>query len=233
MTPEIRLSVALVTRNRPESLRRCLASLRAQDPQPWEIVISDDSLDAFVEETQAVAKEFRARYVPGPRRGLYANRNAVARACRGTHVRSMDDDHTFPSGHFAQCLAAVQSRPEALWTTGEQSDINGEFFAFQPRANQLHPSGVGCPVSQPNDNWAIADGATVFPRTVFTEGRGFVEEFGFGSAYLEFGALLYSMGWRSCCIPDAYVEHHAEAATVVRSAAPSRLFASICYNLHF
>ena len=45
MSAAIRLSVALLTRNRPESLRRCLASLRAQDCQPSEIIVSDDSDD--------------------------------------------------------------------------------------------------------------------------------------------------------------------------------------------
>ncbi|MFM6022178.1 MAG: glycosyltransferase family 2 protein, partial [Dolichospermum sp.] len=39
----ILLSIALVTRNRPESLERCLKSLRSQNVQPFEVVISDDS----------------------------------------------------------------------------------------------------------------------------------------------------------------------------------------------
>ena len=40
---ETRLSVALVTRNRPASLERTLKSLRAQSVQPWNVIISDDS----------------------------------------------------------------------------------------------------------------------------------------------------------------------------------------------
>lgn len=96
MTQDIRISVALVTRNRPESLRRCLTSLRAQDVQPWEVVISDDSDDH--ESALALAKEFGVRHVLGPKRGLYGNRNSSALACEGTHIRTMDDDHTFPPG---------------------------------------------------------------------------------------------------------------------------------------
>jgi hypothetical protein len=37
VNPSVRLSVALVTRNRPESLDRCLASVRAQGVKPWEV----------------------------------------------------------------------------------------------------------------------------------------------------------------------------------------------------
>jgi len=47
-----------------------------------------------------VTLEYGGRYIKGPSRGLYANRNSVARACSGTHIRTMDDDHEFTSDHF-------------------------------------------------------------------------------------------------------------------------------------
>jgi hypothetical protein len=145
----------------------------------------------------------------------------------------MDDDHTFPEGHMATCIEAVRRDPSALWTTGERSFVDGEYFAFAPMANQLHPSGVGCAVSDPDNNWAVADGATIYPRKVFDDNFRFVEVFGFGSTYLEFGALLYSRGWRSRCIPTAFIEHHASKLTLDRHAPLNHLFASVCYNLHF
>ena len=231
MSAAIRLSIALVTRHRPESLRRCLASLRAQDSQPAEIIVSDDSDDPSV--AAATAEEFGARHVVGPRRGLYANRNAAALTCRGTHIRTMDDDHTFPPGHLRLCLEAVRREPRSVWTCGERGFLDGKVHAFTAHAAQLHPSGAACAVADPDDNWAIADGATIYPREIFARGFHFVEEFGYGSAYLEFGALLYARGWRSRCIPEAFIEHHAEAAAQNRRAPLSCLYASLCYNLHF
>ncbi len=233
----IQLSVALVTRNRPESLRRCLRSLRTQNPQPCEVIVADDSDAIFAPDAAALATAYDCRYVTGPRRGLYANRNCAARACRGTHVRTMDDDHTFPDGHFARCLAAVHSDPRAVWTTGETSYLNGLHYDTATTANQLHPSGVGCAVSNPDDNWAIADGSTIYPREVFARGLWMVEEFAYGSSYLEFGALLHRCGYRSRCIRGALVEHYIDPETIRRQrdprTAPSRLFASLCYNLCF
>jgi glycosyltransferase involved in cell wall biosynthesis len=230
---EIRVSVALVTRNRPDSLRRCLASLRGQSAQPFEVLVSDDSDAAFSEKTRAVADEFSCRYQPGPRSGLYANRNAAALACKGTHIRTMDDDHTFPPGHFAACLAAVKSDPAAVWTTGETGYVDGVFQGRSERATQLHPSGVGGPVADPDDNWAVADGSTIYPAAVFASGLRMVEEFGFGSAYLEFGAFLRAHGFRSRCVPDALVEHHARSADLARDDFESRLFSCLCFNLWF
>ena len=233
MTTAIQLSVALVTRNRPESLQRCLASLRAQDSQPFEVVVSDDSDPSSAPATREIARRFGCRYVPGPRRGLYANRNAAALQCVGTHVRTMDDDHTFPSGHFSLCQAALQRDPCAIWTTGETCYIDGQLYVQTATALQLHPSGVGTPVSDPDDNWAIADGSTIYPREIFTRGLRMVEAFGFGSSYLEFGAYLYRRGYRSRCLPGAKVEHHADLNTVRRSSHEACLYASLCYTLYF
>lgn len=231
MSTPLQLSIALVTRHRPESLRRALTSLRAQDAQPFEIVISDDSDDPAA--AAEIAREFGARHVAGPRRGLYANRNAAALACGGTHIRTMDDDHTLPPGHLRLCLEAVEREPQAVWTCGEKSFLDGKPNTFTEHAAQLHPSGAAHAVKDPDDNWAIADGATIYPREVFQRGFRFIEEFGYGSSYLEFGALLYARGWRSRCIPGAFVEHHDQAVAQSRRAPLSCLYASLCYNLHF
>src|SRR3954451_20622301 len=75
---EIRQSVALVTRNRPESLERTLRSVKSQDVQPWELVISDDSSEEYAPRVAEIVATFGARYIRGPQRGLYANRNHVA-----------------------------------------------------------------------------------------------------------------------------------------------------------
>lgn len=233
MNAPIRLSVALLTRNRTASLCRCLASLRVQDAQPWEIVISDDSDPPQAELNKAIAGEFGARHVPGPRRGLYANRNLAALACEGTHIRTMDDDHTFPPDHFARCLDAVSRAPMSVWACGEMSYLDGAHHAPPGPALQLHPSGVGGPVSDPDDNWAIADGSTIYPREVFASGLRMVEDFGYGSSYLEFGAYLYRHGFRSRLLRETWAEHHAEAATLGRSDIRDRLFASLCFNLYF
>jgi glycosyltransferase involved in cell wall biosynthesis len=235
MSADIRISVALVTRNRPASLRRCLTSLRAQNAQPSEIIISDDSDE--VSAGLALATEFGARHLVGPRRGLYANRNAAALACTGTHIRTMDDDHTFPEGHMDACLAAVRGDPKAIWTTGETSYVDGQLYGTAPTASQLHPSGLGGPVANVDDNWAIADGSTIFPASVFARGYRMVEDFAFGSSYLEFGAFLYRRGYRSCCMSGIVVEHHANLETLQRGRSPavvaSWMFASLCFNLHF
>jgi glycosyltransferase involved in cell wall biosynthesis len=231
MDRQILLSVALITRNRPGSLENAIASLRGQDEQPFEIVVSDDSDDEFVSEIKTIAQRFGCRYRRGPRRGLYANRNFAALDCTGTHIRTMDDDHVLPTHHLAQCLAAVRQEPEAIWTTGEMGFLNGQSVGIAETATQLGPAGVGEAILRHDDNWGIADGSTIYPREVYDRGFRIVEDFGFGSSYLEFGALLYNCGWKCRCVVGAFVEHRA--ISLSRPDPLSLCFASICFNRYF
>jgi glycosyltransferase involved in cell wall biosynthesis len=231
-----RVSIALVTCNRSEQLNSCLESVRSQNVQPWEIVVSDDSTGAESLKTAEVAQKWGCRYVQGPRRGLYANRNFAALACQGSHIRTMDDDHILPPGHLALCQEAIAHDPDAIWTTGEVGFVQQQFSGKAETAQQLCPAGVGANVTDLDDNWAIADGSTIYPRSIFEQGYRLLEDYRYGSSYLEFGAFLYYRGFRSRCIRGAYVEHYADNATVNRydpEAVESWFFASLCYNLYF
>ncbi|WP_204103348.1 MULTISPECIES: glycosyltransferase family 2 protein [Spirulina sp. CCY15215] len=232
---EIRLSIALLTRNRPDSLNRCLQSLRSQNRQPFEVVISDDSDPQWTNAIKEVADRWDCRYIKGSQRGLYANRNHAALACHGTHIRTMDDDHILPPGHLQQCLDAIAIDPQAIWTTGELGFIDGKFYKKVAVANQLSASGTGIGITNPDNNWGIADGSTIYPRLIYDRGFRAIEEYNYGESYLEFGAYLYMNGFHSRCISGAYIEHYAESETITRrpvSMYESRLYSSICYNLY-
>ncbi len=233
----VKLSIALPTRNRPDSLNLSLESLRAQSYQPFEVIVSDDSDPQYQPMVEKIAQDWQCQYIVGPRRGLYANRNNAALACSGSHIRTMDDDHRFPAEHLATCIEAVQSDPQSIWTTGETSFLNGDFYGTTAVANQLHPAGVGETACDLDNNWAIADGSTIYPATVFTSDHRMVEWYGYGPSYLEFGAYLYSRGFKSRCVRNAVIYHLVETATLHRldtvEAMESQLFASLCFNLYF
>ncbi len=239
-TSNIHLSVAVVTMNRPDSLNYALKSLRTQSCQPFEVIVSDDSNSSYQAEVQKVAESWRCKYIVGPGRGLYANRNHSALACSGTHIRTMDDDHRLPAGHLKACLDAIRLDPTAIWTTGERGFVDGQYYMTLETATQLHASGVGEAVKDLDDNWSIADGSTIYPSEVFRRGYRMVDWYNYGPSYLEFGTYLYKRGFKSRCIRGAIVEHYARAETLQRMTADrdcedveSRLFASLCFNLYF
>jgi len=209
-SPEMpRLSVALVTRNRPDSLRQTLVSLQNQDVQPWEVVVSDDSSQPFARENQKIAQEFGCRYTAGPQQGLYANRNHAVSVCTGTHIRTMDDDHRFPPGHISACLDALKKDPECIWTIGEHQPGRPEFLP----PTQLNVKGIGEVPENFDDCWALADGSTIFPSTVFEHGHYYFDHFKFGLTYLEFGSRLHWLGYRIRVLESTYVLHLAEESS--------------------
>lgn len=232
---DIVVSVGLVTRNRPESLRRTLVSLRSQSVQPAQVIVSDDSDDRSVQDqVKAIGREFGATYLAGPRRGLYANRNHVLAACDGTHVRTMDDDHEFPPDHFAACLSAIEHDPDAVWIIGEVipgQTVSGRFTVCP---GQLHPRGFSVTPPDPQRCWAIADGASIYPRRIFTRGIRYSESFRFGAAYLEFGSLLHALGYRIRFLDTTYIVHHLDlnhrSYMDAEMELSARLFAGLCHS---
>ena len=133
---EIRISVALVTCNRPESLERCLKSWRSQTISPWEIVVSDDSDATRAPQIEAIAQQYHCTYTRGPQRGLYANRNHASLSCRGTHILSGDDDHIHPPDYVETVLEVVQSDSQRIWVFTERNFV-------EPNAPLVCPGELG------------------------------------------------------------------------------------------
>jgi glycosyltransferase involved in cell wall biosynthesis len=205
---EIKISIALVTRNRPDWLHKCLTSWRAQTPQPYEIIVSDDSDDSARPEVQQIAKQFGAQWVSGPRRGLYANRNNAFCACSGSHIMSADDDHTHPPGFIRTIVQAIQADSEALWTLSERNPMHPDTPHLIP--GELRSDGTVGPPKDWNDSAAIACGSTVYPRKIFDNGLRCDETYRFGGLWYLWGHQLRKRGFRIRYCADTFVWHHSE-----------------------
>jgi GT2 family glycosyltransferase len=87
----VSVSVAVCTRERPQDLARCLASLENLAEAPLEIVVVDNAPES--EATRQVVASFPGvRYRCEPRRGLSAARNAALSHATGDVVAFVDDD---------------------------------------------------------------------------------------------------------------------------------------------
>src|ERR1700730_12550737 len=206
----IKLSIALVTRDRPQWLHQCLQSWRDQRVQPFEIVVSDDSNESSQLETRRVAEQFGALWLTGPKRGLYANRNRAFRVAKGTHIMSADDDHTHPPGFTAALINAIQSDPEAIWAVTERSpgNPNGPL----PELGEIRSDGTIGPPENPEHSAAVACGSTSYPRKVFDSGLYYDEAYPFGGMWYLWGHQLRKAGFRIRHCRDTFVWHHIESS---------------------
>jgi glycosyltransferase involved in cell wall biosynthesis len=211
---DTKLSVALVTRNRPDSLRRSLQSWRAQTIAPYEIVVSDDSDDDYANSVAEVAREYECVYTRGPRRGLYANRNHASLSCRGTHILSADDDHTHPADYVAVATELVETDPMRVWVFTERDPMNPEAPLMCPP--ELHASGFGQAPADPSHCAAVADGSTVYPRAIFDAGLRYDESYAFGGLWYLWGKLIACRGWWITFSDRTFVWHHFRPDEIVR-----------------
>jgi O-antigen biosynthesis protein len=110
------VSVAIVTYDRPDDLRECLASLIAQEvPFPFEIIVVDNHPSGM--SAAVVADMPLVRYIKGPGRGSCSGRNAALRASRSDIILWANDDCIVPPGWIAQ-LSAQFTRPEIAVVCG-------------------------------------------------------------------------------------------------------------------
>jgi glycosyltransferase involved in cell wall biosynthesis len=201
----IAISIALVTRNRPKYLILFMESIKRQNVQPYEIIISDDSDSNQSEQIKIIAERFSAKYVRGPQRGLYANRNRAALACGGTHILSADDDHTHPPGFMARVLQLATDDPTRIWVLSERDPKRPNQQHTCPA--ELRPNGtVGAPLDE-SDCRAIADGASVYPIEVFVQGHRYDERYKFGQLWYLWGIHLSHHGWRITYDSSTFVWH--------------------------
>jgi len=219
------VSVIICTRNRPEALRNCLASLRTLSPQPHELIVVDN--DPVCRPTAPVAAEFpEVRYIAEPRVGLSAARNAGIRNSIGEIIAFTDDDVIVHPAWIGAILRGFEN-PEIIALTGAvlpaalSTDAQ---FAFQNEAfawelgfegyqaldfdsnffrNTMH---LGVPV------WRMGAGANMaFRRAAFNRAGLFDERLGAGtSGCSEDSELWYRLlaeGYQCRYDPSAVVSH--------------------------
>jgi glycosyltransferase involved in cell wall biosynthesis len=86
------ISVVVPTRDRPDSLRRCLAALSAQDAKSLDVVVVDDGSRNRAALEAALGEAPEARCLHTPARGPAAARNLGAVATEGEVICFTDDD---------------------------------------------------------------------------------------------------------------------------------------------
>lgn len=109
------VSVVICTRDRPDELRRCLASLPAQTLRPLEVIVVDNASTS--DATRKAAHDAGVVYVREDRPGLDYARNTGASTARGEIVAYTDDD-VLLHPNWLQNLVAAFDAPEIGAVTG-------------------------------------------------------------------------------------------------------------------
>ena len=169
---EFHLTVAICTRDRPDWLRRCLASIAEADGPIRETIVSDDGTDPRTDEVieELEAKLPRLRLIRGPRLGLAANRNACVDAAIGDYMLFLDDDGRLGEDFLTRAMPHVREDVVVtgfVWEGARAVRPNDlDFLGFMRR-----PPG--------QRRRSLCMNATILP-TAFLRRTGFDEFFRYG-----------------------------------------------------
>ena len=135
------VAVAISTRDRPASLRRCLASLRAGTTLPTEVVVADQSSG---EATRAIVDAASAclpiRYIRARPGGLGAAQNDAFAATASPVVAVLDDDCVADENWLAEIARLFEADPDARAGGGSRSSARLQTArTLYPVSSRLNP----------------------------------------------------------------------------------------------
>jgi GT2 family glycosyltransferase len=217
------MTVAICTRDRPDALARCLRSIGETVDAPHEILVVDNA--PHERRTREVVARFPAcRYLPEPRPGLSAARNAGIRAATGDVVAFVDDDVVVHRRWLAPLRRAfVDADVMAVTGLVLPAELETEAqVAFETVRGGL---GLGCERARYGPDfrratvgygmpvWKIGAGANMaIRRTAFSLVGDFDERLGAGAAGCsedsEFWYRIIAEGWTCRYEPDSVVFHY-------------------------
>jgi len=207
-------SVVISSRNRPQFLSDCVASILDGDELPDEIVIVDQSdirnPDIATMETRRSVCSLR--YVWSETRGISRGRNAGIALARHDVLAFTDDDVVASGGWFAALMRALTQCEGRIVVTGRVSAGRAETTgAFAPSTVESLESveyhgNVGADVLFSN-NMAMR-------RSAFDEVGWFDPRLGPGTRFPaaednDVGLRLLEAGYRIRYVPEAVVVHRA------------------------
>lgn len=215
------ISVVICTRDRPDELRRCLASFVLQSVRPDEVIVVDNASQG--QETQNVVLEAGMRYVRENRPGLDFARNSGALASTGEIVLYTDDDTELHPKWIENCVRAFDDKrvvavtglvlpatlkTEAQWIFEDQWSFGRGYDRIDYDQDFYYATrGRGCPA------WVVGAGANMaFRRTIFSEIGLFDERLDVGQAGCsgdsEYWYRILAAGHVCRYEPTAVVWHH-------------------------
>jgi GT2 family glycosyltransferase len=201
--PDGRVSVVVLTYNRPEDLARVLRNLRALPESPAVVVVDNGSIK---EMAQAVLKDFpRVQYVRSERNLGAAARNLGVAKVRTPFVAFCDDDTWWAPGALRRAADILQDFP-AVDVLAARVLVD-EAQTIDPTCVRMAASPTGAGLPGPA-LVAFMAGAAVMRTAAFHAAGGYQERLFLGAEELLLALDLLTAGGAISYTPDVVTHHY-------------------------
>lgn len=209
------VSVIIVSRDRPESLRRLLFSLRFQKFQNFETVIVTNAMPADI-LPEGVSRD-NVKFLSFDAANISAARNAGIEISAGDILAFIDDD-AVPEPVWLEKLVACFDDPKVGVAGGYVRGRNG--ISFQWRGTQTNSAGRDRELDVPFESGVFQEHDGWFPRVHGTNAAfrksavidlgGFDPVFSFFLDETDLCLRASAAGWKTAIVPLAEVQHGFE-----------------------
>ena len=208
MGDRMALTVGLTTRNRRQSLLRCLASLELLGDLLIEVIVVDDSSDVPVADSLSALQPpvaARTRVIrQTASEGYIVARNRIMRLATTEYVLLMDDDaYLLGANGLKEALTLMKQHAEVAAIGCAQAEADGRPW---PAAMQPAPVSYRCRVA------SFIGFAHLLRRRAFHEVGGYREELHFYGEEKGLCASFLSAGYQVVYMPDLLVAHVPDPA---------------------
>lgn len=195
-----RVTVGIVTRNRPASLGTCLASLAVLGDTLAEVIVVDDTGDVPLDEALRRSPCPDVRLIRQTRHeGYIVGRNTIVREAPTDAVLLMDDDAALlPDAHIVDALRFFESHARLGAMACAMAEPDGSPW---PRSMQPAPVDYACRVP------AYIGFAHIVRRPVFLRLGGYRESFHFYGEEKDLCLRMLHAGFDVVYMPQLRVVH--------------------------
>lgn len=220
MTP-LPVSVIVVSRRRPEALKRCLLGLSQLQYDPFEVIVVADP--AGIAAARAVPFAAHLKLQGFDAANISAARNIGLNQAAGEVIAFIDDD-AVPEPQWLRHLVAPAAQADVAAMGGFVRGRNG--ISFQWRARRIDAFGESQPLDLPDERAALltpppgqaikTEGTNMaFRAAALREIGGFDAAFHYFLDETDVNMRLARAGHRTALVPLAEV-HHGFAANALR-----------------
>jgi glycosyltransferase involved in cell wall biosynthesis len=232
MTTSHRASVVISTRDRPEALAACLASVRAAMAERDDLIVVD-SASSDASQVERVAGAAGARLLRLERQGSARARNLGAAHAKGSFLAFVDDDATVEP-EWLDALARRFAEPSVSAVVGPVLELGGTPGNLVIRVATFDALRDEAFVDREQDDWfsrvrlgAIGSGTNLAVRREVFEAAGrFRPGLGAGAPIAGdenyFLLSLVERGYRVVNEPKARVHHPPQSPSRLREISQDR-----------
>jgi len=221
-------SVIVPTYNRAHLLPRCIASLRQQSFDDFEVVVADDgSTDDTTKVMQDLSRQdARIRYVRQANQGAGAARNLGGSVSSARYLTFLDSDDEVDAAWLSSFACRIaESQPDIICCGIKYVDGDGNYL------RERLPIQLGCGL--PVLSGLYRSGTFAIRREVFAAVGGYAPHLQ-ANQHSELRCRLELQsrrdGWKTECLPDVLVTAHEHSGAKIRKNV-SGVFESARYIL--